>query len=74
MTTANSTPKPKRRWFAFRLRTLLVLVGAVACLTLLTRWVLLQRWPDAVFFHDFYFTVGTPATQPTTTPAPATVP
>ena len=30
MTTTHRTPKPPRRWFAFRLRTLFVVVAVLA--------------------------------------------
>jgi hypothetical protein len=48
-----------RRWFAFRLRTLFVVVAVVACLAWLTQWAVRYYFPD-VFFHDFYFYIGSP--------------
>jgi hypothetical protein len=53
------TPMPAspRRWFAFRLRTLLVLVAALACLLWLMQWAVGYFFPN-IFFHDFY--IGAP--------------
>ena len=33
MATTNSNPKPKRRWIAFRLRTLLIVVAVVCAVS-----------------------------------------